>query len=105
MRASSFIPRPRSGTVRSECSAPPAGTLGIDTTTNLSLSMPHLCVSTELSVSCDKIIVAPPHPSVPTSGFPVILELFGDLIPCTLLTQRRRYFEGRGDSCRLWPPS
>src|SRR6266478_4364298 len=29
-------------------------------------------------------------------------ELFGDLMPCTLLTQRRRYFEGRGDSCRLW---
>ena len=36
---------------------------------------------------------------------PVIRELFGDLMPCTLLTQRRRYFEGRGDSCRLWPPS
>src|SRR5258707_14341986 len=32
-------------------------------------------------------------------------ELFGDLMPGTLLTQRRRYFEGRGDSCRLWPPS
>src|SRR5260221_2949553 len=27
------------------------------------------------------------------------------LMPCTLLPQRRRYFEGRGDSCRLWPPS
>jgi hypothetical protein len=33
----------------------------------------------------------------------VVRQLFGDLMPCTLLTQRRRYFEGRGDSCRLWP--
>src|SRR6266403_4422387 len=37
-----------------------------------------------------------------SSGLPVTRELFGDLMPCTLLTQRRRYFEGRGDSCRLW---
>src|SRR5260221_4867543 len=37
----------------------------------------------------------------PTSESPVTRELFGDLMPCTLLTQRRRYFEGRGDSCRL----
>src|SRR5258707_9543531 len=36
------------------------------------------------------------------SGLLVTRELFGDLMPCTLLTQRRRYFEGRGDSCRLW---
>ena len=33
--------------------------------------------------------------------FAVTRELFGDLMPCTPLTQRRRYFEGRGDSCRL----
>jgi len=35
----------------------------------------------------------------------VIRELFGDLMPCTLLTQRLPYFEVNGDSCRLWPPS
>src|SRR5260370_39415332 len=39
------------------------------------------------------------------SDLPVVRQLFGNPMLCTLLTQRRRYFEGRGDSCRLWPPS
>src|SRR5260370_34704733 len=40
-----------------------------------------------------------------TPGLPVTRELFSDLMPCTLLTHRRRSFAGRGDHCRLWPPS
>jgi hypothetical protein len=39
------------------------------------------------------------------SDLRVVRQLFGNPMLCTLLTQRRRYFEGRGDSCRLWPPS
>ena len=40
-----------------------------------------------------------------TRAASVTWELFGNLMPCTLLMQRRRYFEVPDDSCRLWPPS
>ena len=39
------------------------------------------------------------------SGLPVVRQLFGNLMLCTLLTQRLPYFEMSGDSCPLWPRS
>jgi len=39
------------------------------------------------------------------SDLPVVLQLFGNPMLCTLLTQRLPYFEVSGDSCPLWPRS
>jgi hypothetical protein len=38
------------------------------------------------------------------SDLPVVPQLFGNPMLCTLLTQRLPYFEVSGDSCLLWPP-
>jgi hypothetical protein len=37
------------------------------------------------------------------SDLPVVRQLFGNPMRCTLLTQRLPYFEVSGDSCPLWP--
>jgi hypothetical protein len=39
------------------------------------------------------------------SDLPVVRQLFGNPMLCTLLTQRLPYFEVNGDSCPLWPRS
>ena len=39
------------------------------------------------------------------SDLPVVFQLFVNRMLCRPLTQRLPYFEVRGDSCSLWPPS